>query len=236
MDIYGGNKKCFLFSNYVLLLGSFKEDEIKKEIKIGNELKNNGVNIIPTIEYKIVGQKNELGYSKGYILQPKAKGTWLYTHDMTNSEYKKRLHNIAKMDCNKLDKFISDWITIVKAGLQIDPSKCENFFYSDTNICFIDLNLRNSSKDLKNIFLEIISVLTGLGLKYKGTNINDCIQIITNTACLFLKKGLNLKDIQDVLDSHYGSLLNKFQIGSIITFLNTTLSENAYIIREGRLK
>lgn len=162
-----------------------------------------------------------MGYSKGYILQPRAKGVWLYTRNMTNSEYKKRLHDIAKMDYRKLDKFVSDWIAIVEAGLQIDPSKCENFFYSGTNISFIDLNLRNGSSNLKEIFLEIMSVLTGLGLKYQGTNISDCIQIITNTAGLFLKKKLlNIKDIQDVLYSRYSSLLNKFQIANIITSLN----------------
>lgn len=214
----GSNKTCFIFDEYVLLYGSFKEEDLKKEIIISNKLKQNGISILPTLEYKIVIPANENGYAKGYILQPRAKGDWLYNRNMKDEDYKKRLKQISNMEYTKLDKFISDWLNIVEAGLQVDPSKGENFFYSDDGICFIDLNLRQGSRPLKITFLEVVSVLTGLGLVSTVTD-DVCVKIIKNVARSFSKRGLSANDIHEVLSSHdylLGNYTNKKQIDSII--------------------
>ena len=220
----GSNKQCFIFDEYVLLYGSFREEELKKEIAISNRLKKEGVALIPTLEYKVTTPVGQNGYVKGYMLQSRANGDWLYSRNMKDEDYKKRLKQIANMDYDKLNKFIDDWLAIVDAGLQIDPSKAENFFYSDEGISFIDLNLRQGPRSLKIIFLEIASVLTGLGLVLKITTASeDCIKIIKNVASSFLKKGLDVNEIRNVLSSHdylLGNFINKQQIDSFIESLN----------------
>lgn len=221
----GSNKQCFIFDEYVLLYGSFREEELKKEMSISNNLKKRGIALIPTLEYKIVTPVGQFGYVKGYMLQSRAKGDWLYNRNMKDEEYKKRLKQIANMDDDKLNKFISDWLAIVDAGLQVDPSKAENFFYSNGEISFIDLNLRQGPRPLLKItFLEIASVLTGLGLVSKITSSSeDCIKIVKNVAHSFLLKGLDINQIKKVLSSHsylLGNFINERQIDYIIESLN----------------
>ncbi|MCQ2599448.1 MAG: hypothetical protein MJ187_03675 [Alphaproteobacteria bacterium] len=217
----GGNKKCFLFDDYALLHGNFKETDLKQQIIIGNKLKNDGVNICPILEYRIDGPIDNFGYVSGYTLQPRAIGDCLYRHNMQITEYKKRLKQIAQMDLKFLDKFISDWFAITNSGLMIDPSKCENFFYSDNGICFIDLNVKHRVYPLKTAFTEIISVLTGLGLIYRGTDVNDCMQIIKNTSRLFWARGLVLTDIRDIISHRFDTVLTDKQIDLIIGTLTT---------------
>lgn len=217
----GSNKQCFVFDEYVLLYGSFREEELKKEMTISNNLKKVGVALIPTLEYKITTPVGQNGYVKGYMLQSRANGDWLYSRNMKNEDYKKRLKQIANMDHDKLNKFIADWLAIIDAGLQVDPSKCENFFYSTKGISFIDLNLRQTSIPLKTTFFEIVSVLTGLGRVSTAPNA-DCVKIITNVARSFLTKGLDINDIKEVLSSHnylLGDCADKKQIDSIVESL-----------------
>ena len=220
----GSNKKCFVFDEYVLLYGSFREEELKREMAISNDLKKRGVALIPTLEYKIVTPVRENGFVKGYMLQARAKGDWLYSRNMKDKEYKKRLKQIANMNDDKLNKFISDWLAIVDAGLQVDPSKTENFFYSDEGIGFIDLNLRQGQQSLKTTFFEVVSVLTGLRLIFKTTTASeDCIKIVKNVARSFLLKGLDINQIKEVLSSHsylLGNFINEQQIDYIIESLN----------------
>ena len=218
----GGNKKVRIFDDYVLLAGSFKEDEIKKIILITNELKNNGIAIIPTLEYKIVYPPNEIGYARGYMLQPRAKGTEVYSSDMSEEEYDKRLRDIASMDIKKIYKFVSDWLAIERAGLMIDPSKTTNFFYSDEGISFIDLNLRKYEiKPLKTYFVYAYGILTDYLRKLDSENMAEYIvQIIKKVALCFMQRGMEIKEISDAISSgHFMHNLSKAQFYSIIEFL-----------------
>lgn len=218
----GGNKKVRLFDDYVLLAGGFKEDEIKKIILITNELKKRGIAIVPTLEYKIVYPPNDLGYARGYILQPRAKGTEIYSSGMSDEEHEKRLHDIANMNIEKIDKFISDWLDIENAGLMIDPSKTTNFFYSEDGISFIDLNLNGGKTEpLKTYFVYICGILTDYLSNFSTEKeIEYTIQIIKNVAVCFMKSGLEIKDINDIISSkQFMHSLNKAQVYSVIEFL-----------------
>lgn len=216
----GSNKKCFIFENYVLLYGSCKEEELKKLIKIGRGLEQKGVAILPTLEYKIDVPQNELGYTKGYFLQKRAEGKELYNTKMSEEEYKERLNEISCLSTEQMDKFISDWLAISEAGLVIDPSKCENFFYADGKISFIDLNLSCRSKSLGEEFSEVSGVLFGLGLKSKyKTDGNDFVRILENVSRTFLKKGLSFSDIKTIT-SKYTYFIDEDKINAVMDNLS----------------
>lgn len=229
-DKGGGNKKCFLVDDYALLYGSYKEEELKKQIQIGKSLEQQDVNILPTLEYKTDTEPNVLGYVKGYSLQRRAQGEELYNSKMSEDEYKKRLSTVANMSTQQMDKFASDWIAISEAGLMIDPSKCENFFYSDGKISFIDLNVWNNRPSLDEHFLNMSQVLFGLGLKskYKADE-NDFAKILTNVSRSFLKKGLPLEDIQKV-SSKYTYFMSEGTINSVMNTLSKETSKDTSLI------
>ena len=214
-DKSGGTKKCFVFDEYVLLYGGFKEEELQQEMQIGKELQILGVQLIPTLEYKVVLPPNELGYSRGYMLQQRAKGTWLYSWGMKEDEYKQRLSEIAELGQEKIDKFVSDWMKIIEAGLQVDPSKTENFFYDNGNITFIDLNLRKVPINFQYAFWEVTEVLMGLGLKSKEYS-NDLAKVIKKVSHSFVKIGLPLKEISEIITTKWNYILTESQVISIM--------------------
>ena len=212
----GNNKKCFLFDEYVLLYGSFKENELKQLIQITQALARNGIAILPTLEYKVTEPPNELGYVRGYSLQQRAKGTELYEINTSEKEYQTRLKEIAEMSTTQMDKFVSDWWSITEAGLMIDPSKCSNFFYSNGQISFIDLNLLHGTKSLQECFLEASNILFGLHLKTKyKPDKTAVVQILQNLSRAFIKNGLSIDDIQTII-SKYNYFLSQAQINSVI--------------------
>lgn len=217
----GSNKKCWLFDEYALLYGSFKEDEIKQVSQISNRLESEGVFILPTIEYKIDTPPNMFGYVKGYSLQKRARGRDLYQQKMTQDEYMHQLQAVASMTPRQTEKFVSDWLKIEKAGLMIDPSKCENFFYDNGNISFIDLNLSKKPTPIKTSFLYSFGVLTGLGLrfKYKSDEANlHMVKIAKTLAQSFVKRGMSIDEARAVLSGNSG-LPNKKDVEQVIGFL-----------------
>lgn len=211
----GSNKDCYLFDEYVLLYGSCKEDEIKRVMKITSELDQQGVAALPTLAYKIVVPPNELGYMRGYTLQRRAKGSELYYYRMPEAEYQKRLAEVAKMVPKGMDKFVSDWLAIREAGLIIDPSKAENFFYSEGGISFIDLNLSDrGGVELKTEFHRASAVLTGLRLKYQYTpNEKNFNQVLKGLTQAFFDQGLTAPEAEEILS---GYVKDKEQLKTII--------------------
>ena len=225
-DRNGSNKKCYLFDDYVLLYGSCKEEELKRLIQISNSLEEQGIPVLPTIEYRIVSEPNNLGYTKGYFLQKRAQGTELYNYKMSEDEYKKRLNEVAQMSVQQMDKFISDWSAISDAGLMVDPSKCGNFFYDDGKISFIDLNLASRPQSMEEQFYEVSNVLFGLGLKSKyETDGNDFMKILENVSGSFLKKGMSLDAIKSVAFK-YTYFMDKSKIGLVVDNLAKEQSKN----------
>ena len=216
----GSNKKCFLFDDYVLLYGSFKEEELKQVMTIEQDLAGQGVNVLPTLDYRIEVAATGLGFVKGYLLQRRARGSELYRRDMSEAQYAQRVREIAEMSPEKTDKFVADWMAITNAGLRIDPSKCENFFYDEGKIHFIDMNQQKRPVSIKMSFAEAANVLMGLGRKSPKYG-EDLARIVENVAGAFLKQGLGADDIRDVV-SGYTYFLSPKQIEWVVGSLKKT--------------
>lgn len=202
----GGNKKCYIKGNYALLTGTFKPDEIEKAMTIEQNLINNDVAIVPTIEYKAIEGPSELGYYKGYILQQKAPGEELYlSPTKTSSEaYAQRLTELAERPQEFYDKFASDWLQITQNGLGIDPSKSSNFFYTPERINFIDLNLISCQREIETSFLEASVVLFNGGMYYKSSeNRRQQTQILRKIATAFTKQGADKNKVSEIIHKRF---------------------------------
>jgi hypothetical protein len=141
------NTKVFLFNEYAVL--KMKNIDIRnvdiqdRDLKYLEmlaisliELEKNGVNVIPILAF----QNNN---GNGYIIQKKAKGAELYDRDkiMEKRYVLERVELLSNAPQKHFDKFISDAIKIIEAGLLIDFIGKDNFFYHNTiGFQFIDLN------------------------------------------------------------------------------------------------
>ncbi len=224
----GNNKKCFLFDDYALLSGNFKKEELKKEIEISNKLAKDGVLVVPTLEYFLEKNKDNQGFCYGYILQPKAKGSELFDRNMTKEEFIKRFKEVNLMKEEDLDKFISDALAMLDAGLRFDSSKSGNFFFYKNKISFIDLNLRREYPASYSLLYEFWTILTGGGLKYKDFKVDDkllidelSINIFKKLFELFLKKKLLDDEVIDYITFN----IKNFKVAGEINSLYHELHE-----------
>lgn len=198
----GSNKKCYIADGYVLLEGRFKEEILKKQMIAEAKLKEEGYPIHPTLAYTIVEEPNAGGYTKGYTLQPQAKGSELFNKNMTTEEYHTRLNEIANLGPKKLEKFVSDYIAIASGNILLDPSKSENFFYTKDGISFIDLNYIDQPRphDLDGYFGELSTILTGCYLPFKHKTPDEkLLPVLKTLSHIFLEKGLNPEAARETL-------------------------------------
>lgn len=211
----GGNKKCFFVEDYALLQGDFSEEEIKKVIKIQDELKNRGVNLAKTIDYRIT-EDSDKKYKKGYSLQEKAKGELLYDTNIrrnlrkdkqnTLNGYFNRLKSLNSEKQEFFDKFVQDWMEILKSGLKVDPSKPSNFFYEEgKNINFIDLDINDGKmRDAEYITMECTTVLAGNGIYFdidgneRELAKSELSGIFQKLANALVKQGLNIESMKRI--------------------------------------
>lgn len=155
----GTRSKAYFIDNFVVLktenilvthTRTFKDkvpfDEI---IKLLYKLKQQGVNVIPILGYsynseKTTGFENRLGkieYAKGYIIQPRAKGREMWNSELFSDKnyVLMQTQTLASATEEHYVKFVADILTIIKAGISIDPAE-ENFFYDESiGFSFIDL-------------------------------------------------------------------------------------------------
>jgi hypothetical protein len=208
-DKRGGNKKCFIKGSYALLAGSFKPAEIEQTIELEQKLAGQGIPVVPTLEYKITGSKDPMGYFKGFILQSKAPGEELYaSNKISSEEYGKRLTELASRPQEFYDRFASDWLAIEKAGLMIDPSKSANFFYTPERIHFIDLTPQKRNELTETSFYEASVVLFNGGMYYKKDyNTKDFRQkqtsILNKTILAFAKQGADKQKMSEIVNKHF---------------------------------
>lgn len=171
----GTNKKCFVFDDVVLLVGSAQVDSQEgyyHQKEIIESLIESGVSIALPIEYTRIDGVD-------YEIQERAHGSELYEHDWiygksdeSIKEYINRLHQIAEEDITFFEKYVRDWNSIIESGLIIDPSKLGNFFYEHGKaITFIDLSIQedNSTLDtsLEKQYLELSTILIGYKINEK---------------------------------------------------------------------
>ncbi|MBR3249205.1 MAG: hypothetical protein IKF83_00715, partial [Clostridia bacterium] len=176
IDAFGGNKECFLVGDYALLreeMLSYRIDEIKKIMKITDELEKKGVHIAKTIDYKVIGQRVEKSldmedtYLDVYILQKRAEGspfldetTWNMNNNQYQIDYLTQIEAISKENQEFFETYIRDWLEIEKNGLSIDPSKAGNFMYEPgKGITFIDLGILEHKINTENQLLEQLVML-----------------------------------------------------------------------------
>ena len=212
----GSNKECFFIDGYALLKAKgINEQKLQQKMKIEKQLREKGVNIVPTLEYQTEGIEDRDGYKEGYILQPIAEGQPLHKYTileklnntelkMVETEYVSTLKALQTERQEFYDKFVSDWIEIAKAGLKVEP-KTNNFYYErGKQINFIDLNVDERFKE--NIELETIcgemAVVIADGSKYYNSCFRKNPQIMetTNEALSTIFKKLTGSFVRQRLD------------------------------------
>lgn len=207
----GGNSIAILSKDFVILQ-KFIESSVEfsdKLINKLNEAKQMGVNVAPILErtFSTFADKSKSGDGKfiqGYEVQERATGNILHAEPKVSDLNKALEENkvILKSTDEQLIKFIQDWITLGRMGLQIDPSKGGNFLYSFENgFSFVDLTLQSAktnAEDLQTIFNEITTMLANTKGFYafsKDTDLGlSSSDIITRVASAFEQIGLASKD------------------------------------------
>jgi hypothetical protein len=156
-DRAGGNSKAFIFGNYVVLKtnginvknAETPEGEIPFDTVISRleKLKNDGVRVVPILGYQYDPESThdygETSFASGFIIQDRAEGLemWDRAHLADKDYLVKRTQTFANAPQEHFDKFVADYAAIVRAGINVDPSKKSNFFYDKTKgFSFIDLN------------------------------------------------------------------------------------------------
>lgn len=208
-DRRGGNKKCFIKGAYALLYGSFKPDELDKTIKLEQQLTDEGVSVIPTIEYKSVKGPSDSGFYAGWILQRKAPGEELFLKNISAENYARRLNDLSDRPQEFYDKFAADWIKIQKRGLMIDPSKSANFFYTPEQIHFIDLNFHPRETNTETAFREAATVLFNGGMYYKYDTYRKQQQnILRKISTAFGKQGADKDKMYAIAQNAFPEIAN----------------------------
>ena len=221
VEARGGNKKCFLIGDYALLQGTINEDKMKVLIELGGDLKNRGINIARTLDYRILDGQD------GYSLQEKAVGTPLHNmvhwsvkkgseqFDIEQKSYSDRLSSLTQENQEFYNKFVQDWVELQKYGISIDPSKPANFFYEKgKGITFIDLdNITEDAKEypIEKMCYEMASVLIGSGKYFKFASNEDIKEAVDNNIAKIFGKfakamesiGMNFEDVKSVLNEKF---------------------------------
>ena len=176
-NAHGRNKKCFYINDFVLLKQRFRTEEIEKIMRITEELKEKGVNVARTLEYKVESQSmrkwgtgKDVLVSEGYVLQERAKGNPLLDSTNWNDEnkryqldYLRQIDSISKEGQEFFNDFVKGWIEIQNSGIRIDPSKTGNFIYEQgKGITFIDLGLNDIETDMPTQIYEQLAVILNL--------------------------------------------------------------------------
>ena len=176
-NAHGGNKKCFYINDFVLLKQRFRTEEIEKIMHITEELKEKGINVARTLEYKVESQSvrnwgtgKDVLVSEGYVLQERAKGNPLLDSTNWNDEnkryqldYLRQIDSISKERQEFFNDFVKGWIEIQNSGIRIDPSKTGNFIYEQgKGITFIDLGLNDIETDMPTQVYEQLAVILNL--------------------------------------------------------------------------
>ena len=173
-DTKGGMKQCYYIDGYALLKDSgIDSEKLRQVIEIQRRLKEEGVNVCTTLGFVTAKEDRNKEFKSGYILQERAEGKpihkiidWSITEqeaEEIRNEYVEKLEQLKGENQAFYDKFVSDWIAIIKSGLKIDPSKTNNFYYEKgKSINFIDLDLQTKSYesiDLYRVCSEMAVVL-----------------------------------------------------------------------------
>ena len=168
----GANSKASTVGKYVVLKAGniplvqtdkFPASVVPFDVVIEKlwQLEKQGGNAVPILGYcfdpeksrKIFKDGNKTSirssYGKGYIIQHRAPGQEMWERErMGEKEYiVRRTKTFADAPQEQFDKFVADYMAILDAGIMVDYSKRENFFYDEEKgFSFIDLNFMLNKK------------------------------------------------------------------------------------------
>lgn len=167
----GSNSVAYIIDNYAVLktgnielknTNRYHEEIAPIDVVIQklHNLKQNNVSVVPILGYvydpNLTKDYGDASYGKGYIIQPKAKGSEMWNINKMPSSYKPatteelnylitNTQMFANAPQEHFDKFVSDYKEITNAGIMVDPSKKTNFFYDkEHGFSFIDLNFESA--------------------------------------------------------------------------------------------
>lgn len=206
-DRRGGNHSCYLFGQYALLKGAFNSSELDFIIAKTKQLSAEGVAVVPTIEYSKT--KDLTDYQNmflGYVLQRRAKGEELYKEPyfrQSEEEYYSRIDELSTRPQEFFDKFVSDWIKICESGLQIDPSKSSNFFYTPECISFIDIGKSKSNNRREYAFCESAVTLFNGGSYYHFDNHDKHKIILSKLVKSFANQGEDMEKMKSFVQQQF---------------------------------
>ena len=206
-DKTGGTHACFLFQTYALLKGVYEPKKLEKLIKTTHELYEQGVAVVPTVEYKEVSPISENNVlSRCYVLQRRAPGKELHSashYKQPDTEYQSIMTALSQRPQEFFDKYASDWLKICKSGLQIDPSKSSNFFYTPEKIHFIDLEVAGKKDHTEYAFLDAATALFNGGAYYKQQNKENHKIILNKMVNAFLKQDYPIENIEKAVQNNW---------------------------------
>ena len=239
----GTNSKAFIIGDYCVLKSHnipLKENSINGSpfnivIDKLHTLKQSGVNVVPILGYmydeKSVSDSSSSVYTSGYIFQPKAPGSelWdskklsMYNPTDTSIDYLiTNIQTLANAPNSHYAKFVSDFKKIDESGIQIDPSKKENFFYDpEVGFSFIDLNFlhkdtnyfnkpdlngnANHNYFIRYCFSPCINYLASATISMLNNEEKDVIAnnnklIFNKISNALLKVGISKQEIQNIFE------------------------------------
>lgn len=184
----GACATCFHSKDLVVLYSlAYSENELNWLVKKTNEIKEQGVRIVPIVHYY-----DTKSFVKGYrcfvVIQPFCEGEWLYKQIKPADTYKnlqdekqqkvvnaiferhlKESYRILKMKDDVIKKFINDYIQIENSGIRVDCYNAENFIINKDGINFIDLSKNNTATIPSNeeIAKRITNLLVGIDYQYR---------------------------------------------------------------------
>lgn len=198
---------CYFVEDYAIIKSSIKcsdYDAQESAIKKVSKLFDDGVNVTKIYGYLCDEDTKETfsngdAYATSWFVMDKAKGLPLYgginyrsylEEDQTD-ELNKMLDYIQKLSNapqSYFDKYVSDYLSIVKSGVMVDPSKKSNFFYDEKlGFSFIDLrNVMDNFND-KYLIMEILSPINPPFLSADNNSADVVSKYNTSTANLLLK-------------------------------------------------
>jgi|GEM_PF-3014004 len=231
-DTQGGNSKCHIFDEHVLLNGRYNKKEIDEVIKKTNDAKLLGASISQILEY-IIEDELEM-YNNGYMLQERANGKPIHKTtsnreiNMAKTEEEKNQIKMKNVSGNleelevlnnvkqeQYDKFIKDWLNIKKCGLKVDPSKTDNFFYDkDQGFTFIDvdsgenINMLETEESKKTFCNELMVVMINSSLYYSMQMKDNDKKAVEEKVAQFIPKISSSLEKNDISNKMFDEFMN----------------------------
>ena len=210
--VIANNKKCLNYNKgHVLLYKPFScpSEEIDNYIFKINTLIQRGISTVKILDYVKVANLNSK-YPKCIILEEKAPGNNIdyksenislksvnIDFEEISAEYIQGLDDYineislrANSSQDIYDKLVSDYLTITKSGLSIDPKPLNFYFDKDKGFTFIDINDKGNDDVKTYLPRYILGAVLSYGFPYLSIDYK-CTMYIDEERMNIIKDILN---------------------------------------------